>query len=109
VSLLSEHNDTHWRCEDLENDLKKAGAESATCIAALESNVKSVETHCEDLSAASDKQLSDLEAELTRDLIGFQKLYIHNVHGMGGLCLPMPEGDPSAANYIGFLSKLLTS
>jgi hypothetical protein len=71
----------------------------------LESNVKSAETHCAEVSAASDKRLSDLEAELTRDLAGLQELYICNVRGIGGLCSPMPDDNPSAADYIHWMSK----
>jgi hypothetical protein len=43
-------------------------------------------------------------AELVRDLAGLQKLYIRNVQVIRGLCSPMPEVDPSAADYICWLS-----
>jgi hypothetical protein len=97
ASLLCERNDAHWRCEYLENDLRKARADSATRIAALESTVKSAETHSVEVAATSDKHLSDFEAEFTNDLTELWKLYIRSIRG---LCSPMPEGDPSAANYI---------
>jgi hypothetical protein len=105
ASLLSERNDAHWRCEDLENDLKKHKADSAARIVALESNVKFAKTHCAEVSTASDKRLIDLEAELTSDLMELQKLYIHNIRGIGGLCSPMPEGHPSATDYICWVFK----
>jgi hypothetical protein len=61
-SLLAERNDFRYRCEDLEDELKKARSDSAVSIAALEGKVKSVEAHNVEVAAASDKQLSDFEA-----------------------------------------------
>jgi hypothetical protein len=47
-SLLSERNDAHWWCEDLEN----ANTDSAARIAALEATVKSVNAHSTEVAAA---------------------------------------------------------
>jgi hypothetical protein len=69
-SLLVERNDFRYRCEDLEDELKKACSDSAVSIAALEAKVNSVEAHNVEVAAASDKQLSDFEAWLIRDLAG---------------------------------------
>jgi hypothetical protein len=69
-SLLVERNDFRYRCEDLEDELKKARSDSVVSIAALEAKVKSVEAHNVEVAAASDKQLSDFEAWLIRDLAG---------------------------------------
>jgi hypothetical protein len=62
-------------------------------------------TRCAEVSTASDKRLIDLEAELTSDLMELQKLYIHNIRGIGGLCSLMPEGHPSATDYICWVFK----
>jgi SMC interacting uncharacterized protein involved in chromosome segregation len=67
-SLLSKRNGARWRCEVLENDVKKANADSATCIAALEVTVESVKAHNAEVAAAGNKCFSDFEAELSRDL-----------------------------------------
>jgi hypothetical protein len=48
--------------------------------------------------------LINFEAELMKGPMELQELYIHNIHSIGGLCSPMPEGDPSAADYIHWLS-----
>jgi hypothetical protein len=56
------------------------------------------------VAVASDKRLSDFEAELIRDLVGLRKLYSRNVQSFRGMCLLMSEGDPSAADYIRWLS-----
>jgi hypothetical protein len=89
-----------YRCEDLEGQLKKAHSDSAASVAALEAKVKSAEAHNAEVAVASDKRLSDFEAELIRDLAGLRKLYSRNVQSIRGMCLLMSEGDPSAADYI---------
>jgi hypothetical protein len=70
----------------------------------LEAKVKSAEAHNAEVGAASDKRLSDFEAELIRDLAGLWKLYSHNIQSIRGMCLLMSEGDPSTADYIRWLS-----
>jgi hypothetical protein len=104
LSQLCERNDAHWRCEDLENDLKKTNIDSSARIAALEAIVKSVEAHSVEVAAAGNKRLSDFEAELSRDLAELWELYVQNIRSIGGLCLPMPEGDPSTVGYLHWLS-----
>jgi hypothetical protein len=101
-SLLSERNGARWRCEDLENDLKKANADSTARISALEATVKSVEARSVAVAATSNKRLSHFEAELVKDLTELREFsYIRCI---GGLCSLMPEGDPSATDYICWLS-----
>jgi hypothetical protein len=102
-SLLAERNDFRYRCEDLEDELKKARSNSTASVVALEAKVNSVGAHNAKVAAASDTRLSDFETGLVRDLAGLWKLFIHNVQSIGGLCSSMPEGDPSAASYIRWL------
>jgi hypothetical protein len=104
LSLLSERNDARWQCEDLENDLKKTNADSAACIAALEATVKSIKARNVEVAAAGNKRLSDFEAELSKDLTELQELYARNISSIGGLCSPMPEGNPSTVDYLRWLS-----
>jgi hypothetical protein len=104
ASLLAERNDFQNQCEDLEARLVKARSDSATSIASLEAKMKSAEAHTVDVAAAGEKWLNDFEAELVRDLAGLQRLYICNVQVIRGLCSPMPEADPSTADYIRWLS-----
>jgi hypothetical protein len=101
-SLLSERSDARWWCEDLKNDLKMANADSTTCT--LEATIKSIKTHSVEVATAGNKHLNDFEVELSRDLMELRELYIHNICSIGGLCLPMLEGDPSAADYMHWLS-----
>jgi hypothetical protein len=77
-SLVAEHNKFCYRCEDLEDELKKARSDLAVSIAALEAQVKFAEAHITEVAAASDKRLCDFKAELIRDLAGLWKLSIHN-------------------------------
>jgi SMC interacting uncharacterized protein involved in chromosome segregation len=90
ASLLSERNNSCYQCEYLEDELKKTRFASAASIAALEAKIKTIEAHSAEVAAASDKCLSDFEAELTGDLTG---LYICNVQ----------------TTSAGFLRRLLTS
>jgi hypothetical protein len=105
ASLLAEHNDFCYRCEDLEVGIAKVHSDSVVSIASLEGEIKSVEAHVVDVAAASKKCLSDFEAELVKDLAGLWKLYVRNVQGIGGLCSPVPEVGSLAAYYIRWLSK----
>jgi hypothetical protein len=88
----------------LEAGLAKARSDSAAGIASLEINVMSIKAHIVDSTAAGEKRLNDFEAELVRDLAGLRRLYIHNIQVIRGLCSLMFEADPSAADYIHWLS-----
>jgi hypothetical protein len=57
-----------------------------------------------ELAAAGNKCLNDFEVELLRDLTELWELYVRNIRTIGGLCSPMPEGDPSAMDYIRWFS-----
>jgi SMC interacting uncharacterized protein involved in chromosome segregation len=81
-SLLSERNGARWRCEDLENDLKKANVDSATRIAALEATVQSVEALSAEVAASNNKCISDFEVEMTKDLMELWELYIRNIYSI---------------------------
>jgi hypothetical protein len=100
TSLLDERNNSRYKCKYLEAELKKVHSDSTASIAALEAKVKSLETYNVEVATASNKCSSNLETELTRDLAGLRRLYIHNVQSIKGLCSPMPEGDLAAMDYI---------
>jgi hypothetical protein len=85
-------------------ELAKARSDYAMSIASLEAKIKSAKAHTMDVAAVGERRLNDFEAELLRDLAGLQRLYIHNVQVIRGLCSPMPKDDPSAADYIHWLS-----
>jgi hypothetical protein len=87
----------------LEARLAKVRSDFATTIASLEAKIKSVEAHVVDMAAAGKNRLSDFEAELVKDLVGLQKLYVHNIQGIKGLCSLVPEVGSSAADYIRWL------
>jgi hypothetical protein len=110
VSLLAEHNDFWDRCQDLEAGLVKARFDSVASITSLETKIKSAEAHAMDVAAANKKWLNDFVAELARELVELWRLYIRNIQVIGGLCSPMTEVDPSAADYIStFLRRWLAS
>jgi hypothetical protein len=46
------------------------------------------------------KRLRDFEGGLVRDLAELRTLYVRNTQTIGGLCSPMFEGEPTAANYL---------
>jgi hypothetical protein len=94
LSLLSGHKGAHWKCEDLETDLKKTNADNAAHIATLEATVKCIEARSSEVATVGNKRLSDFEAELSRDLMELWELYVHNFCSINGLCLPLPKGDP---------------
>jgi SMC interacting uncharacterized protein involved in chromosome segregation len=70
VSLLDERNESRYKCEDLEAELKKVRSDSTATITALKSKVKSAETHSAKVAAASDRCLNDIETNLIKDLAG---------------------------------------
>jgi hypothetical protein len=53
--------------------------------------------------------LNDFEDELIYDLVELCTLYVHNAQAIGGLCLPMPEGEPSAVDNLRWLSTETSS
>jgi hypothetical protein len=53
--------------------------------------------------------LNDFEDELIYDLVELCTLYVRNAQAIGGLCLPMPEGEPSAVDNLRWLSTETSS
>jgi hypothetical protein len=92
-SLLVERNDFHYSCEDLKAELVEVRFDAEKRTTNLEVRVKTAEAHSVDVAAAGEKRLSDFEGGLVQDL----------AHTIGGLCLPMPEGEPSVADYLRWL------
>jgi hypothetical protein len=107
-SLLAERNDMCHRIRDLESELAKVRAAAATDVVALETKIESAKAQCVDVAAAREKRLKDFEDELIKDLAGLHILYICHINRIGGLCPPMPEGEPSAMDYIHWLSTEVT-
>jgi hypothetical protein len=97
-SLLAEHN-----------ELAKVHAAAVADVAALDTNIEYAEAHSVDVAAAGKKCLKDFEDKLVKDLAGPRTLYICNINRIKGLCPPMPEGEPSAMDYIRWLSAEVTS
>jgi hypothetical protein len=107
-SLLAERNALCECYEDLESELAKAHASTTEDIAALEVRIKSTEAHTVDVATTSKKILSNFENELINDLVELHALYEPNVQSIRGLYSPMPEGEPSVADYIRWLSTEVT-
>jgi hypothetical protein len=69
-------------------------------IVDLEAKVKSAKAHSTDVAAADEKHLKDFEDDPVRDMAELHTLYVRNAQDIGGLCSPVPEGEPSAAYYL---------
>jgi hypothetical protein len=108
-SLLAEHNDFCYRCEDLKAELAKAHFDAQKKTANLEARVRAAEAHNVDIATAGEKQLRDFEGELVRDLEELCALYVRNTQTIGGLCSLMPKGEPSAIDYLHWLSIEISS
>jgi hypothetical protein len=85
-SLLAEHDDAKKKVAD------------------LVVRVKSTEAHSVDVVATGEEHLRDFKDGLIRDLVELCALYVRNAQTIGGLCSPMPEGEPSARDYLHWLS-----
>jgi hypothetical protein len=103
-SFLAERDNLRFRCEDLQAELAEVRSDTKKQIADLEVKVKSAKAHSVDVAAAGERHLKDFEDELIRDLAELHALYLHNAQAIRGLCSPMPEGEPSAVDYIRWLS-----
>jgi hypothetical protein len=57
VSLLVEHNDICYWCEDMEAWLAKVRSDFAVSIASLEAKIKSANAHIVDVAATGKKTL----------------------------------------------------
>jgi hypothetical protein len=103
-SLIDVHNDLQYRCEDLHVELAEVRSDAKKRIADLEAKVKTAEAHNIDIAAVGKKCLKGFEDEHIRDLAELRSLYVRNTPTIGGLCSPMPEGEPSTADYLRWLS-----
>jgi thioredoxin-related protein len=99
-SLLVDRDDLCYYCEDLQAELAEVRSGAKKQIANLEVKVESVEAHSIDVVATGERCLKDFEDELIRDLVELQTLYVCNAQAIGGLCSPMPEGEPSTVDYL---------
>jgi hypothetical protein len=93
-SLLAEHDELCYCCEDLSAELAEARSEAEKKTVTLELKIKSAEARSVDVAAAGVKQLRDFEDKLARDLEELHELYVCNVQTIGGLSLEMPTGEP---------------
>jgi hypothetical protein len=66
--------------------------------------VRSTEACSIDAATDSTKRLMDFEDSLVRKLEEVRRLYADNIQTIGGLCSPMPAEDPSADDYLRWLS-----
>jgi hypothetical protein len=108
-SLLVERNDFRYRCEDLKAKLAEAHSDAQKKVADLEARVRVVEAHSVDVAATDEKRLKDFEGELIQDLAELRTLYVRNAQTIRGLCSSMPEGEPSAVDYLHWLSTKISS
>jgi hypothetical protein len=107
--VLADNNDTmHERSEDLESKLTKVCASTIKNVAALEERIKSAEAHVVDVDSIGEKRFGDFEKEFLKDLAELCTFYECNVQSIGSLFSPMPEGEPSVADYIRWLSIEVT-
>jgi hypothetical protein len=109
MRLLAERNALCKRSKDLGSELMKARSSPAEDIAALDAKIRSAEAHAVDLAVAGEKRLNDYEKEFVKDMGELRILYECNVQSIGGLCSPMPQGEPSVTDYIHWLSVEVTS
>jgi hypothetical protein len=92
----------------MDSELARVRSSIVEDIAALESRIRFAEAHSMEVAAVGEKCLSNFDGELIEDLAGMCALYECNIQSMGGLCLPMPESEPSAVDYICWLSVEVT-
>jgi hypothetical protein len=103
-SLLAEHNDFHYRCEDLKVGLLEVRSDAGKRTFDLEARVMAAKAHSVDVAATDVKQLMDFEGGLIRDLAELCTLYVCNARTIGGLCSSMLEGEPSAVDCLRLMS-----
>jgi hypothetical protein len=107
-SLLAESNDFHYHCKDLKAELVEARSNAQWRTADLEARVRAAEAHNVDVAAIGEKRLRDFEGGLIWDLAELRALYVRNPQTIRGFCSPMPEGEPSAVDYLPWLSTELS-
>jgi hypothetical protein len=92
-SLLAERDDRH-RCECLEVEVAEVRFDAKKKVEDLEARVKSVEAHNADVVTTDEERLRDFEDGLIQNFVELRALYVCNTQTIGGLCSPMPEGEP---------------
>jgi hypothetical protein len=99
-SLLAEHDEFCYCSDHMETELVKIRSDAEKNITDLEARIRSAEAHSIDVAATGEKQLRDIEDELVRDLSKLHPLYVCNTQRIRGMCSLMPEGEPSAMDYL---------
>jgi hypothetical protein len=107
-NLLAKCDELRYHSKDMDSELARVRSSVAEDIAALESRIRFAEAHSVEVAAVGEKCLSNFDGELIEDLAGMRALYECNIQSMGGLCLPMPKSEPSAVDYICWLSAEVT-
>jgi hypothetical protein len=103
-NLLAKCDELRYHSKDMDSELARVRSSVAEDIAALESRIRFAEAHSMEVATVGEKCLSNFDGELIEDLAGMCALYECNIQSMGGLCLPMPESEPSVVDYICWLS-----
>jgi hypothetical protein len=103
-SLLAERDDFRYHCEDLQAELAEVCSRAKKQIADLEVKVESAEGHSAEVAAAGEKRLKDFDDEVICDLAELRTPCVRNTQAIGGLCSPRLKGEPSAVDYLRWLS-----
>jgi hypothetical protein len=90
-SLLAEHDDIRFYCEDLQAELAEVCSDAKKQIADLEAKVESAETDSINVAAAGERRLKNFEDELIRDLAELCVLYVHNAQDIGAYARRCPR------------------
>jgi hypothetical protein len=103
--LASERDKLKHRCEGLEAELLEARSDTQKRIDDLGARVRSAEAHSIDVAADDEKRLRDFEDGLVQKMEELRGLYAGNVRTIGGLCSPVLAEEPSAGDYLRWLSE----
>jgi hypothetical protein len=107
--LLVERDALRDQVADLDSELVIAKASAIEDIAALEAKDAALEAHAADEALAGETHLVNFEAKFVRDLADWCVTYMRNIQSIMGMCLPIYEGDPSAADYVHWLGAEVAS
>jgi hypothetical protein len=103
-SLLAERDEFRYRSSDLETEPSQVRSNAKMSVSDLETRIKSAKGHCMDAATAREKWLRVFEDELVGDLAEQHALYVCNTQSFGGMCSSTPKGEPSAMDYLHWLS-----
>jgi hypothetical protein len=104
-SLLEECNNARYQVVDLESELEKVKASGEGDISTSKVRLAAAEARVVDDLAAVEKSLVDFRTELTEDLAGLCEVYECNIQCLNGICSPIPDGTPSAKDYVRWLTS----